>query len=223
LKAQVRTIVRAPGRTDVRRWQDAGRLDVRAIPAMRAGRRSVFKKKRKTLSVNSAVSLVVDLSPSMGDRIKSATGLAVHLGDALKAAGVPFEIVGFRGGDCAYAIKTFSENWDKKALSHCGNMLMNLGGGTNITSAITSAAGRLRKVANVNRRIMLVLTDGRCGSGSFAVRAAGAYAKTVGVEVAGIGIGCDVSDAFAIAQNVYKIRDLGSTGLDVLVNRLGSA
>lgn len=225
LKTQVRAIVRAPGRTDRRRWQDAGRLDVRAIPAMRAGRKNVFRTRRKQDAVNSVVSLILDLSPSMGGRrIHAACGLAVHLGEALKAAGVPFEIMGFRGGETVYAVKTLAEAWNRAAVENIGKAEYSLGGGTNITSSVVAGALRLRDVANVNRRIMLVLTDGGCGCGPWALRAAVDYAESVGVEVAGLGIGggSDVR-AFKVAQKIDDVRDLGAAGLDILARQLGAA
>jgi len=58
----------------------------------------------------------------------------------------------------------------------------------------------------------------------WALRAAVDYAESVGVEVAGLGIGggSDVR-AFKVAQKIDDVRDLGAAGLDILARQLGAA
>jgi cobalamin biosynthesis protein CobT len=225
LKTQIRSIVSAPGRVDKRRWQENGRLDLRAVPAMRCGARNVYKRRRKTEAVQSVVSLLIDLSHSMNGRrrIGAAVGLAGHLGECLKAAGVSFEIMGFKGSDKSYAIKTLSEPWNVSAMANVATSANAANGQTNISSAIVRASQRLRGVQNVTRRIVLVLTDGDCGYGPRAVKASIKYAETIGVETAGIGLQNDVSGVFPVSQSVFDVADLARDGLGVLAKTLGRA
>ena len=224
MKTQIRGIVRAPGRLDKRRWQENGRLDLRAVPSMRCGNKNVYKKRRKTEAVNSAVSLLVDLSFSMnGAEIRAAVGLAGHLGECLKSAGVPFEIVGFKGGDKSYMIKSVTEPWNNDAIKNVVTTADAADGSTNISNAIVRAAQRLRGVQNVSRRIILCLTDGGCAYGPQSVQASIKYAETIGVETAGLGLLEDISDVFPLYQNVENVGALGRDGLDVLARALGRA
>ena len=230
LRAQVRRIVRAPARMKVERFKNAGRLDIRAVPAMRAGKLDVYSRRFDTPGEKAAVSLLVDCSGSMyADRgeidgrtimpISCAIGLAAHLADAMKAAGVPFEVAGYEGGNNVFMAKAYDETYGEKARTRLGR-LFNIAGGTDITTALIGAAKRARELRNVDRRIVILLTDGACAHGPSAVRGAVQYAETLGIEVAGLGIDIDIEQSFPVSQKVDNMLDLGRAGLGVLVERL---
>lgn len=95
----VRTITEARTVYD----QDAGTLDTHALHQLRLGNKRVFSQTKKAIELDTAVSILVDMSGSMGaaagrtkmSRAEHARLTVIALAEAFDALGVPCEIIGF--------------------------------------------------------------------------------------------------------------------------------
>lgn len=77
--------------------KEQGRLDARRFPAALAGRTSVFKERVDRKEIDTALSIVVDLSGSMVSSGKDITArdCAIALAEAVDRTGVAYEVSGF--------------------------------------------------------------------------------------------------------------------------------
>jgi len=219
LRRHVTQAVRSPDLEDLERFQTRGRLDRRAWTRMEAGAENIFRRRSETIGQNCAVSLLLDLSDSMKHHraIDAAASLAIHLGDALKAAAVPFEVLGFTSVPSILVIKGFDLPW-QVARPMMGNISTLPDGGTAMLPGMMAASNRLLAMGRVSRRILLVLTDGDDDYTVQANRACIRAQEARGVEIVGIGIGRhDVSGVFKRFINVRSLADVAAKGLDALV------
>lgn len=75
---------------------EEGRLDTRRFGAVLAGRRNVFKRRHDASELDTAVSILIDLSSSMtGERARMAMMSAIALSEALERTTVKYEVLGF--------------------------------------------------------------------------------------------------------------------------------
>ena len=95
-------------------------------------------------------------------------------------------------------------------------------GGTPLSPAILAAAQELLQVRDVQRRILIPLTDGGCNMGSSGVKAAVRLANHWGVEVGALGIGggTEVEQIFPIGVDLPAAANVTAAGLDLLVTML---
>lgn len=228
VRRDVTKAVRAPDLLDVEHYHTRGRFDARAYVRVDAGAVNVFRRRTDTPGQTAAVSLLLDLSGSMsGERAEAAACLALHLGDALKAAAVPFEIAGFiraRGEGAAHGLvmaKDFRTTWTD-ARDAVGALSAAATGGTAMMPGIKAMAARLRARAGVSRRILLVLTDGQDGFSAGSNKAAIKAADAMGVEVIGLGMFYDASHVFGASRHVLvsSLADVSAKGLSALVDVL---
>lgn len=76
--------------------REDGRLDVRRLPAAMSGRTNVFKTRTDRTDLDTAVTLLCDLSGSMaGGRIEMARQTVMCLAEAIDRTGIAYEILGF--------------------------------------------------------------------------------------------------------------------------------
>lgn len=74
----------------------SGKMNAKSLYSVRCGNDRIFKKKNEVRDINSAVSLVIDLSGSMqGEKVYIAMQSAYALAMVLEQLKVPYEIVGF--------------------------------------------------------------------------------------------------------------------------------
>ena len=220
LRRHLTAAVKSPERVAVDRRQVSGRLDMRNLVGLSIGSPNVFKRRVEEEGREAAVTLSIDVSGSMaGDRLRAAKALALHMGDALKAAGVKFEICAW--DDIVEVIpKPFAKGWSvetQRAVAGLKTM-----SGTGMLPAMKAAAERLLKVGNVTRRILLVMTD---GADSYAMEANSALCKFYaarGVEIVGIGLQTHgIKGPFnGRAIEVWDTRQLSEKGLGELVKAL---
>ena len=234
LRRDVRAAVKAPERVGVERYQTSGRLDMRQMSQFDTSG-ALFKRRFEEEGREAAVSLLLDMSSSMGPGrgtpAEAAGALALHLGEALKSAGVAFEIAGFADTNEShppqsrlYVAKAFSEGWADVSKARIALMMNRVAGGTAMLPAMHDMAGRLARKAHVTRRILLVLTDGEDGYSRAANRACIAHWRARGVEIVGIGCLCNVAGVFGPAHvNVRRLSDVSSAGLGALVQVLNPA
>jgi hypothetical protein len=228
LRRDVTRAVRSPDLSDIEHYQTKGRFDRRAYTRAEAGASTVFRRMSEAKGQAAAVSLLLDLSSSMaGERAIVATCLALHLGDALKAASVPFEIGGFvtphghGGNNGVHLIKRYEDGWigTRDQVTLMTNMPT---GGTAMLPGMKFMVDRLVKRGNVSRRILLVLTDGEDNYSRESNRAMVKAARAKGVEIIGIGVQHDASPAFGKANHIHvpNLTTVATDGLTGLVKAL---
>jgi Mg-chelatase subunit ChlD len=225
LRRDVSQALRSPETTATLRNETRGRFDMRNAHRASIGAVNVFKRRQEEEGQETAVSFLVDMSSSMmGQNIRSAVSLALHLGDAAKACSCPFEVLGFLSpksnpnGPTAglLEVKAFRDPW-QEARGWVGSMVSAASGGTSMMPAIPDAAARLRNQHGVSRRILIVLTDGEDGWPRQSVRAAVKGAVAQGVEVVMLGIGTSVTHLGVPHVNVTSLEDVAKDGLKALV------
>ena len=243
LRRDVMMAVRSPERVGRDRRQASGRMDMRLAAQMRAGALNVFSRRHDESGVQAAVSLLVDLSGSMrGPQALAAAALALHLGDALKTAGVKFEIAGYyqmspredgagraRLGFC----KELNQGWTPEARGKTAALALAPQGGTATMPAAKEMAQRLLGERNATRRILLVLTDGMDCYPPEAMKACREFYAKLGVEIIGLAIMIDRRDyntrqllKAAFGESLVFANDLAqiaSVGLHELVTVLNAS
>jgi Mg-chelatase subunit ChlD len=220
LRRHLTAAVKSPERVAVDRRQVSGRLDMRNLVGLSIGAPNVFKRRIEEEGREAAVCITMDISGSMaGNRLRAAKAMALHMGDALKAAGVKFEIAAW--DDIVEIIaKPYAKGWSTETQRAVAGLKCL--SGTGMLPAMKAAAERLLKVGNVTRRIMLVLTD---GADSYAMEANSALCKFYaarGVEIVGIGLQTHgIAGPFnGKAVSVWDTSDLSAQGLKQLVRIL---
>jgi hypothetical protein len=198
LRRDVTLAVKSPERVGRDRRQTTGRMDMRLAAQMRAGSQNVFSRRHDETGVQAAVSLLVDMSSSMrGERAKAAAALALHLGDALKTAGVKFEIGGYyqmnsrEDGACRARLgfcKEMNAGWTQEARGRTAALASMPNGGTATMPAAKEMARRLLNERNATRRILLVLTDGQDCYSPESMKACRDYYAKLGVEIVALAI-----------------------------------
>jgi nitric oxide reductase activation protein len=221
LKRHLTLAVKSPERVGVDRRQTSGRLDTQNIVGMGAGSTLVFKRRVEEEGREAAVVLLLDISGSMkGSRLNAAKAMALHMGDALKAAGVKFEISAF-DDRVLLTPKAFNQPWNSDTRRQVSGLTtLN---GTAMLPAIKQSAERILKIPNVSRRIILALTDGADGYSEQANQTHCRYLRGKGVEVVGIVLETysDMKKPFdGRVVTVARARDLSEQGLKLLVQTL---
>jgi len=94
-----RKLERALLAKQTRDWDVAkehGRLDTKRLTAAVAGRTTVFKTRTDRVDMDTAMTLLIDLSGSMsGSRIHTARECAIAIAEAVDRTGVKYEMLGF--------------------------------------------------------------------------------------------------------------------------------
>jgi Mg-chelatase subunit ChlD len=220
LRRHLTQAVKSPERVANERRQPSGRLDMRNLVGLATGAPNVFRRRVEEEGREAAVSILLDVSGSMaGPRLAAAKAMALHMGDALKAAGVKFEITGFDDASIMRP-KAFTEGWAEPTRRKVAGLTSQAG--TGMLPAMKACAERLLKVGNVTRRILLVLTDGQDSYSPDANAALCAFYQGRGVEIVGIGLMTN-SVLWPFAQRacvVWDTRALSTEGLKALIKLL---
>ena len=154
------------------------------LPKMAVGDPRIFLKKVETVAVNTAVTVLLDLSGSMSDKYEVANAAAFALHYTLFGLkGVAVSSVEFSGKDrqpevnilVDFGVKPLSENFNHYPFD-----------GTPTHNAIWAARAMLLQ-RREPRKIMLILTDG-CPDSSMETTAATQKTMKDGIEIAAIGI-----------------------------------
>lgn len=113
-RRKLELMIASKRRTEWDFTKEAGKIDGRRLSAAVAGDPLVFKTKENAPEIDTAMTLMVDLSGSMNGYKRSvATDTAIVLAECLAKIGIPFEILGFDNTD-AYI--------DSQAAFDCRNL-----------------------------------------------------------------------------------------------------
>ena len=101
LKAKILQTLRSQAQSRFIGDREQGRIDSAALYGLRMGEKRVFCKRTEETKLDTAVSVLVDLSGSMGEGRNSrskayyAKMVSIALGETFNALNIPFEMVGF--------------------------------------------------------------------------------------------------------------------------------
>lgn len=200
LRYEVRRLFDNSGTTLFNPGRRSGSLNVRSLHKVTIDDR-LFQKREDLDGIDSAVSIVLDVSGSMCDRINQACNVAYALADSLISAEAQVEIVLF--GSMASRAMPFCSN---KAKAKDVMSRVHMGGGTNDRMAVRMALDHLL-LRQERRRVMFVITDGQGCVRDVNLMCQSAMA--LGITVIGVGIGCDVSASYPQSVTVHNVSHLG--------------
>lgn len=249
LKAQLYQVLKSPERVGWDSGSIGGRFDVRRAPRMLAGSEAVFKRRWLSEGIETAVTVLVDMSGSMrGDRAKDASDLAWTIAQAAESAGAMVEVAGFRSPNMfehtirnsGYSLfgefnsgtgydgmqgvlviaKQFNERCNSVPLNFAKLPSMSTGNTPDYT-CLRAAVERLSTV-DANRRIVIVITDGFGERNK--VKLMTCVSKNLfDVEVVAFGIGTcdeDLKMAYNVGAAVRRSDDLAAVALKKIIKQL---
>lgn len=245
LKAQLFRILNAPERCGWDGGAMGGRFDGKRAPRMLAGSEQVFKRRWFAEGIDTAVSVVIDLSASMkGPCIESAVDLGWAVATACEASGADVEVVGFQNarfhsagwggtdlagnyqptmmdsGNCTLVVaKRFA---DKCAnVPHHFDLMKRLPNyGTPDYQGVKTVCEQLSALPH-QRKVVVVITDG-FGEINDMKKLTNAAYKLYGVDVVGFGIYTDAqafSEAYAVGCPV-TLNDMHKSSLKTVIKQL---
>ena len=214
LKSQLYRMLKAPEMCGWDAGALGGRFDGRRAPRMLAGSEQVFKRRWLSDGIDTAVSIVVDLSSSMsGDAIRSAVELAWTVAEACEAARADVEVLGFADNNMdvqsggGYRLDG-NFNWGfgmssaklivaKQFREKCASVAHQIsalkrcvGGSTPDYSAVKGVVEQLSEMKH-QRKVVIVITDGfgESDGGEYLMKKlTRASFDLYGVDVIGFGI-----------------------------------
>lgn len=171
--------------------REHGRLDTKRLASAVAGRSNVFKLRDDRAEMDTAVSILVDMSGSMaGPKARLATQAVIALAEALDRPGIPFEVLGFNNhslflGTSGRDFQAIKEDlgrkshdryvpldlyefkrFDERLVQASGVMwqIERFSDGSNTDGEAVLSAWRRLAARPESRRVMLVLSDGQPAS-----------------------------------------------------------
>ena len=230
LRKRLQGLLEAQARTRKTHSRSGRRLDARRVHRLKVGDTRLFERKRSEQGVNTAISLLVDVSGSMQAKVEDkalpsgvdvrrimlASQGAWSVTEALKGAkGVSTGVIAF--DDMAQELKPLGRDG---AYRHGPFVYPN--GTTRTDSAVMRAMQQLLP-AREDRKILLVLTDG-APDDALKTREAFRLARQSGVETLVLGIGKLVLSLGADEEaTLDDISQLPQTMLRMLERRLKAA
>ena len=200
IRAQVRRMVRSPDRFGWINRLDRGRFDPKASGRVRTGSGDYYRRADEQEGHKTAVTIVCDMSGSMGSKTRGQAAMAIQVAQAVAAASCPVEVLGFTGSKRLVLAKPAN-----KPVAQCKGELAALdqspGSSTPLGEAIVYAANSLSKLDG-SARMLFVLTDGFDGHGPDNVRAAVSMAHSLGIIVVGV-----IIDDFSIERAGFDTMD----------------
>jgi Mg-chelatase subunit ChlD len=234
-----------------------GQLDGADLQSVRLGNRDVFSDVRRGRSLNTAIEVLIDFSGSMGlstvpmHPAYYAKRTAIALAETWNPLRIPNSFVGFYNDSRIDALITPSssvgvarapfeflilKDWHEP-LSVCRRRFSVIRGyGDNADGeAVYAAACRLAQ-RKENRRILIVVSDGRPAHIGISAKVLDDHLRSVikkitnsGIEVVGVGAGTDAANDFynratgATAIVVTDLDKLAVTLFSAMKQRLGAA
>jgi cobalamin biosynthesis protein CobT len=214
LRYTVRKLFENSGFEEFQNNRKSGVLNVRALPTMAHNDR-LFKRRKEHDGIDSAVTIVLDVSGSMFRQAKPLDSKMYHailatyaLLDTLSKAGVATSVVTF--GCEVSLLKDFNVPYQRVR-----PMLERLqsGGGTQDFTALSYAHGLLLN-RQEERKVCFFLTDG-IGNAD-ACREQALSGENLGITTIGVGIRSDVTHIYKNAVTIEKLEDMGTVAFDKL-------
>lgn len=228
--------------------KEQGRIDTRALSRLASipGTRRIFKEFAKTETNNVAVEILIDMSGSMRERMKTAKMAAIAMAEALKDINIAFEVTGFNSkpsgsvasytaslGDTSRFNRTNEaldlhvfKSFDSSSLSGLERVFVGVQNPDG--ECVVWAAQRLMK-RKEKRKILIVLSDGEPGTGDGSrgilcsdLRNKVKLIQKSGIECIGIGIESECVKHFYPDYIVLKdVKDLPQGAMRKLAKIVG--
>jgi cobaltochelatase CobT len=214
LRYTVRKLFENSGFEEFQNNRKSGVLNVRALPTMAHNDR-LFKRRREHDGIDSAVTIVLDVSGSMFNNNSPLNSKMYHailatyaLLDTLSKAGVATSVVTF--GSEISLLKDFSTPYQRiKPLLE----RLVAGGGTQDFVALSYAHGLLLS-RQEERKVCFFLTDG-IGKAQ-ACKEQAISGENLGITTIGVGIRSDVTHIYKNAVTINQLEDMGTVAFDKL-------
>ena len=214
LRYSVRKLFENSGFEEFQNNRKSGVLNVRALPTMAHNDR-LFKRRKEHDGIDSAVTIVLDVSGSMFNNHAPLKSKMYHailatyaLLDTLSKAGVATSVVTF--GCEVSLLKDFSTPYQriKPLLERLAS-----GGGTQDFVALSYAHSLLLN-RQEERKVCFLITDG-IGKAD-ACREQALSGERLGITTIGVGIRSDVTHIYNNAVTIEKLEDMGTVAFDKL-------
>lgn len=215
------------------RREDSGRLDRRSLSRYAVGDKSLFSRREYKEADTAAVSVMIDLSGSMGHVALRVQDVAIQLSLLLDKCRVPFAITGFSGDKSPkknngiitivddvdlFAFKEWGSSL-KKCRGALGCIAESVTGGTPDYGALYLGIEDIAKRPE-KRKILFILTDAE-GYVPAHIEHAHKIADKLGVTIIALGIGSpEVEDVFRNAATIYDANEIGGAAFRTLLNNL---
>lgn len=244
MKTKLKRSLLAVQRRDWDTAREVGKLDTRRLVAASQGTRNVFKQRKDREELDTVVTVLVDLSGSMGGRKSEvARDCTIALAECLSGGGITFNVVGFCNKRYSQADErkyfrpepldtVFFKDFDtpmRMARGAIGKLPDAVGGGNSDYDFICNAINDL-KTRPEKRKVLLVLSDGHPANAGYGdhneiirhcKEAANQTSRKFGVECVGVGI-CDDTVKQIYNNNVVvnQVEDLSSAVFNKLTGIL---
>jgi cobalamin biosynthesis protein CobT len=214
LRYTVRKLFENSGFEEFSHNRKSGVLNVRALPTMAHNDR-LFKRRKEHDGIDSAVTIVLDVSGSMFNRTSPLRSKMYHailttyaLLDTLTKAGVATSVVTFASN--VSVLKDFNTPYKRiKPLLE----RLSAGGGTQDFSAL-SVAHSLLLSRQEERKVCFLISDGIGKWDSCKEQAI--TGERLGITTIGIGIWEDLSHIYKNAVTINSLEDMGTVAFDKL-------
>lgn len=198
LRSQVARVLKAEESETWERGKASGRIDRFAYGRIVSGiTDNVFAKRTISGGYETEISVLVDASGSMaGSQIWAATVLAYVIAQAAQQVGVKCEVIRFHSFTFQSAKGVNATPSNRETQKAFARMGIEVGGSTPLSQSMIKTSARLALRAPHKRKMLFVVSDGMDDGGPQAVKAACAYAESLGVETVALCIGVPVHAGF---------------------------
>ena len=189
------------------------KLSANRLVKMATGDPKIFKKKIEDVEINTAVTVLLDLSGSMDDKYYIANPAAFALHNMLFGVrGVAVCSMEFSGKGYDPDVNVLVDFGKKPLSEHFNHYPFD---GTPTAEALWAARAKLLQRPEP-RKIVLVLTDG-CPNNGYETAAATARLQQEGIEIAAIGMKCDaVRNYWENNRVIYSMQELPTAMFEVM-------
>lgn len=200
------------------RFAPRGRIKPTRLWKLRTGIQNVFEQTEEGLELDTAVTVLLDVSKSMdGQKLRLAARSTMAIAMAIDGlASIRTSVCAFPGRTDQHVdrLKRFGESAQRASGRFAA---VRATGSTPLAQALYAVGPDLLEQA-AGGHLLIVVTDGKADCVARA-RLALNELEAEGIDVVGIGIGCDVSDLFDRSASIGDIRDLSSKLFEVLNER----
>lgn len=209
LRNEIRRLFDKSGREDWQINRAAGRLNAGQLATVQHGNVNVFKRRAEVSGIDSAVTVLLDVSGSMKkNRIDMAAVAVATLCDTLRRANVKVQVMSFN-----HSIAVLND-WNEPAQKVTDLMSrVSVVGSTNDYVALRMAHKSLSQRPE-QRKVCFVISDG-CGAREH-TRAQVLSGARMGITTIGIGIADDVSDIYDNYVNLKDASDLANVSFKAI-------
>lgn len=201
------------------RFAPRGRLKPTRLWRLRAGTQNVFEHTTEAIEVDTAITVLLDVSQSMkGQKLQVATEAMMAVSLAIDGvAGISTSVCAFPGRTSQHVtrLKRFGESAQRASARLAG---VRAHGSTPLAEALYAVGGELVQ-QTASGHMLIVVTDGEPNDPLAASEIALNELEQNGVDIVGVGIACDVSHLFARSISIHDQRELAPKLFDVLSER----